>query len=437
LKELYDSFEGQAFINDMDIMNKIIEGFIRWSNNFGDIKSDGEKLEEYIKHGIEFSKIYYRLSAFCNLTISVESKNDIALKYLEIIENKVTDLVEPTAKLAKWIGSIENLDSVIETSEVLKEHRFYLKDIQRKSKYILSEKEEVIIAKMKNSGSNAWSKLRNVLTSNLLVDIEIDGENKMLPLTVIRNMAYDQDGGLRKKAYFAELASYKKIEDFVAACPNGIKGEVLTIDKLRGFSSPLEETLINSRMDFKTLEAMFQAIKESLPIFRKFYLKKAELLGHKNGLPFYDLFAPLGEYNKKYSYEEAKDFIVRNLRTFSDKLADFAVKAFDNGWIDAEPREGKVGGAFCDNLFCIGESRIMANFSGNFNDVITLAHELGHGYHGECLMKQSLLNTDYPMPIAETASTFCETIVKKAALKMFHRMRLLLYFKMNSATVVR
>jgi pepF/M3 family oligoendopeptidase len=170
-------------------------------------------------------------------------------------------------------------------------------------------------------------------------------------------------------------------------------------------------------MDEETLNAMLSAMKESLPAFHKFYRKKGELLGHKNGLPFYDIFAPMGSSDKKYTYDDARSFIVKNFRTFSDKLANFADNAFENRWIDAEPRDGKRGGAFCSNLHSIKESRILANFNESFDNAITIAHELGHGYHGDCLKDEYFLNSDYPMPIAETASIFCETIVKNAALK--------------------
>lgn len=150
--------------------------------------------------------------------------------------------------------------------------------------------------------------------------------------------------------------------------------------------------------------------------FRRYYRKKAEILGHKNGLPFYDLFAPIGACEQSFTYGEARDYIVKNFRTFSERLAQFADNAFEKRWIDAEQREGKRGGAFCSNLFVIGESRIMSNFSGSFSSVTTLAHELGHGYHGHCLKDESILNSSYSMPIAETASIFCETIVMNAAL---------------------
>ncbi|MFS8541372.1 MAG: M3 family oligoendopeptidase, partial [Tissierellales bacterium] len=357
------------------------------------------------------------LISFASLTSAVDAKNELALKYLDKLQMKYAETTKSFYQFKRFIASIEALDEIIESSQFLKEHRFYLNEIKLSTKYMLSQEEEVLISKMKNTGSKAWAKLQNMVTSTLLVDIEMDGELKKLPLPVVRNMAYSADKTLRKKAYEAELESYKKIEDTSCACLNGIKGEVITLCNLRGYKSPLEETLIKSRMDEKILKAMFTAIEESLPVFHKYFRKKAELLGHKNGLPFYDLFAPVGKINRTFTYEEAREYVVNNFRTFSDKLADFADHAFENQWIDAEPREGKSGGAFCSNLHPIKESRIMANFDGSFSNVITLAHELGHGYHGSCLTEESILNSSYPMPLAETASTFCETIVVNAALE--------------------
>lgn len=418
LDELYPSFESKEYLSDLQKLDKLINEFVKWTDdNLDSLDNPKDKIEIYLNKIIELSTLFSRLSSYCHLTVSTDAKNETALKYLDILNTKRTSLTKPRIKFQYFIGSLENLDEIIESSQLIKEHSFHLKQIKMNTKYLLSEKEEIIISKMKNTGSTAWSKLQNVVSSTLLVDIEIDGEKKKLPLPVVRNMAHSSDSNLRKKAYEAELEAYKKIEESSAAALNGIKGEVLTINKLRGYKSPLEETLINSRMDEETLNAMFDAIKESLPVFHKYYRKKGELLGHKNGLPFYDMFAPIGSIDKTYTYEEAKDYVVNNFRTFSDKLADFAKNAFENRWIDAEPRQGKRGGAFCSNLHPIKQSRVLANFTGTFSNITTLAHELGHAYHGHCLKDESILNSSYPMPIAETASIFCETIVMNAALK--------------------
>lgn len=418
LDELYTSFESKKFLKDIAKCTEFIESFHKWVNSaVYEAKDIPSILEKYIVLLGDFSECFNRLYAFSQLTLSVDTKNAKALQYVEVLEKLQAELAEPEAKFEKWIGQIKNIDSVINSSKLLKEHAFFIREAADKSEYLLSDKEEAVIARMKNTGSNAWSKLQERATSTLLIDINIDGEEKKLPLSVIRNMAYEKDSLKRKKAYEAEIKAYSKVEDISAACLNGIKGEVITVNSMRGYKSPLQETLLNSRMDFETLNSMFKAIEESLPVFHKYFRKKAEILGYSRGLPFHDLFAPIGDFDMKFTYEEAEKFILKNFGTFSRLLAEFAKKAFENRWIDAEPREGKVGGAFCENIHCIKESRIMSNFGGTFSDVVTLAHELGHGYHGECLNDESALNSDYPMPIAETASTFCETIVKKAAIK--------------------
>lgn len=418
LKELYPSFESEEFKIDMDKLTSKINEVNEWANET--IKDNNDilvKLEEYIKRYSKLTELISKIGAFIQLSISVNTKDTEALRYSDIFEKKLTHIVEASTKIERYISNIDNIECIIEKSELLKAHEYILKSIVEQSKYLLSDKEESIIANMKNTGSNAWSKLKDNLISSLMVEIKENDEVKEYPLTVVLNMAEAKSEKVRKKAYEAEIASYKKVEEGVAAALNGIKGEVLTVCDFRGYKSPLEKTLLDSRMDEESLNAMLDAMKESLPVFRKYLRRKAEMLGHKNGLPFYDLYAPVSNADMKFTYDEGAKFVVKNFRTFSDNLGDFAQKAIDNNWIDVEPREGKVGGAFCAGLHFIGESRILLNYGGSFGDVVTMAHELGHGFHGECLKNETILNSDCPMPIAETASTFCETIIKKAAIK--------------------
>lgn len=418
LKELYPSFESEEFKIDMDKLTSKINEVNEWAN---EIVKDNDnilvKLEDYIKKYSKLTELISKIGAFIELSISVNTKDTEALRYSDIFEKKLTYIVEASTKLERYISSIDNIEDIIEKSELLKAHEYVLKNIVEQSKYLLSDKEESIIANMKNTGSNAWSKLKDNLISSLMVEIKENGEIKEYPLTVVLNMAEDKSAEVRKRAYEAEIASYKKVEEGVAAALNGIKGEVITVCDFRGYKSPLEKTLLDSRMDEESLNAMLDAMKESLPVFRKYLRRKAEMLGHKNGLPFYDLYAPVSNADMKFTYDEGAKFVVKNFRTFSDNLGNFAQKAINNNWIDVEPREGKVGGAFCAGLHFIGESRILLNYGGSFGDVVTMAHELGHGFHGECLKNEAILNSEYPMPIAETASTFCETIIKKAAIK--------------------
>ncbi len=416
LKELYHSFEDDQFREDVKRLETFILKIKNWVND-NTISHDyeKEKLEEYITLVKELMSIHEKLSAFAALTLSVDSQNEAATKYDAILEQKMSQLAGTQAKISSWISKVEKLEEVISQSDLLKDHRFYLQEIVREQKHMLSEKEEDIVARMQNTASSAWVNYKNLLIATHKV--EIDREKKELPLTEVLNMAYDKDKETRKKAYMAEIASYKKIEEGTAAALNAIKGEVLALCELRGYASPLDMTLESSRMDKETLDVMLSAIKESLPLFRKYLRKKAEKLGYTKGLPFYELYAPIVQKEMPFPYEEGKAFIEKNFRTFSDSLADFAKKAMENEWMDIFPKEGKVGGAFCYGLHSIGECRIMLNYGNNLSDVITMAHELGHGFHDQCLNAESILNIDSPMPLAETASTFCETIVKKAALK--------------------
>ena len=418
LKELYTSFNSEEFLEDMECLTEVIDEINKWTEIIvKDTDCAKVKLEGYVERFSVLADLITKIGSFIELSISVNTKDDEALKYSDILEKKLTKIVEAETKLNKWISSIENIDEVIKDSILLKDHEFILKEVVEKSKYLLTDREEAIIANMQNTGSNAWGKLKDNLISTHKVEINEDGKIKEYPLTVVLNMAYDKDEKVRKRAYEAEIASYTKIEEGVAAALNGIKGEVLTICEFRGYKSPLEQTLINSRMDEESLNVMLEAMKESMPKFREYLKRKAEILGHKNGLPFYDMYAPIVESEMEFDYEKGKKFVVDKFRTFSDNLANFAQKAMNNNWIDVMPKEGKVGGAFCAGIHYLGESRILLNYGNSFSDVVTMAHELGHGFHGECLKDESVLNTEYPMPIAETASTFCETIVKKAAIK--------------------
>lgn len=418
LKELYESFSGEAFQGDLAKLDTYIKEMNKLATEMTENHEDEQKkLEAYIALAEKISLTFEKLGVFSELTVSVNSKDEEGNKYADIIDQKQSDLAEAETKISKWISEIKDINAIIDHSTFLQSFRFFLQEIVEHSKHLLSEKEEVLLAKMKNTGSTAWVNYKNLLISNHKVEIEVEGKKEELPLTVVLNMVYEKNADLRKKAYLAEIDSYKKIEDGIAAALNGIKGEVITVSKMRGYESPLAMTLEDSRMSKATLDAMLSAMKESLPTFRKYLRRKAEMLGYNNGLPFYELYAPVIEKEMKYSYEQGKAFVEKQFRSFDNSLGDYAKKAMEHKWIDVLPKEGKVGGAFCCAVHSIGESRILLNYGDNLSDTITMAHELGHGFHGECLKEESILNTNYPMPLAETASTFCETIVKKAAIK--------------------
>jgi pepF/M3 family oligoendopeptidase len=279
----------------------------------------------------------------------------------------------------------------------------------------MSPAEEALAAELNVTGGAAWGKLHSNVTSQLSVPIEIDGAVESLPMSVIRNMAADANRETRQRAYEAELATWERIAVPLAAAMNSIKGEVNTLSAHRGWDSPLDDALFGASIDRQTLDAMFTAARESFPVFRRYLHAKARALGLPT-LAWYDLLAPVGASGRAWSFEASEQFIVSQFGSYSQRLSDYAARAFHENWIDAEPRPGKHDGAFCMPLRA-DESRVFANFKPTYDGMSTLAHELGHGYHNMNLAARTMLQRNTPMTLAETASIFCETIVREAALK--------------------
>ncbi|MBQ8654262.1 MAG: M3 family oligoendopeptidase [Clostridia bacterium] len=358
-----------------------------------------------------------RLSALVHLTLSVEAQNEEALAANDKMQSFMVRIKQCSSALSRYVGGIENLDEVIAQDEVLREHAFMLRQNAKAAAHTIDPALEETVLKLRITGSGAWSQLRGTLESTVQVDYEDNGVMKKLPLAAVRGLASSPDQATRKRAYEAELAAYPQIETPMAACMSGMKGEALTMLPLRHYNSLLEQTLEQSRMDQQTLDAMLTAMKESLPDFRRYMHAKAKYLGHKHGLPFWELFAPLGNANTSYTLDEARQLLVDVLGKFSKKMADHIQQAFDERWIDAYPRAGKRGGAFCSSVHPVNVSYVMTNFDGSLNSVCTLAHELGHAYHNRCLRGLSMLNCGYPMPLAETASIFNETLLTSKMLE--------------------
>ena len=399
LKEIYPSFESEEFKRDFERFSNFREVFngLTLEDNLESIKAAIAALEE-------FSVLSSRLGNYINLTLTANTTDETANKYRTLFGNAYAALNSAYTKVYKFIGSVE---TDITADENLKDYEFYFAEAKQQYKHLLSDELEDVIAKFSISGGDGWEQLFEAMTSG--VEGEFKGEK--VTLSEIRNMAYDADAAVRKEAYETELKMYDTIKEPIAFALNNIKQQVLTETSLRGFESPLAQTLEASRMSRKTLDALLEAIREYLPQFRAYLKHKASLLGHENGLPFYDLFAPIGESSRRFTIEESKEFLLENFKGFSEDLAQMTKEAYENNYIDFLPRKGKVGGAFCSNLPFIKQSRILTNFSGSLSDVVTIAHELGHAYHGLHIENHRVLNQEYSMPVAETASTFNENIV--------------------------
>ena len=411
LSILYNGFDTPEFKADMAAFDAAIAEVIAFADNLSTLAPE-ELLVGYINLETKVSTLAEKLIIYANLRYSANTADTEAASTMGVLMGKLSAIAASSAATNKAIAKIENIEEIIEQNDILKEHSYRLLSIVKDSKHLLSDAEESLFAQMNISGASAWSDLQSSLTSSLKVDYK----GEQITLSTARNLAYDPDVEVRKAAYEAEIAAYPKVETSVAFALNSIKLQVIGEASRRGYASPLAKALDNSAMKQETLDALLTAMQEYMPAFRKYLRAKAHALGHEGGLPWYDLFAPMGKSDKKYTTEEARDYLLNIFGKFDSELHDMVKEAFDNAWIDFFPREGKVGGAFDCAVHCAGQSRVLTNFDGSFSDIVTLAHELGHSFHDRQVYKNSPLNREYSMPVAETASTFNEVLVMNTAI---------------------
>ena len=407
LEIMYKGYKDPKYTSDL---NKVKE-LIKEVNEGIDQKLDSVAyIESFLKYNEALTALASELFMYSGLRLSTNANDNEAQTEIAKIDIMMQDLVEAEVKFKTFLKDVD-IDKLAQKSDLIKTYAFNLKNDQEEAKHMLSSKEEILASKLKMVSSGAWSDLQQKLTSNL--SIKVKGQKGKLPLSAVRNLAYDHDATIRKNAYLAELKAYKQIDASVAMALNNIKREVNITNELRGYKDGLDKTLKQTHMSEATLNALIEALKEETPNFRRYFKLKAKALGYDNGLPFYDLFAPMGHLSKTYTYDEAKNLVLDVYKSFSDDLYKLGHDAFNNRWIDVLPYPGKEGGAFCAGIDNHDQSRVLTNFTGSLGDVQTLAHELGHAYHGRVCLRNAILNRDYPMQLAETASIFCQTLMAK------------------------
>ncbi len=431
-----------------------------YKNAVQEYKTGMEKLENLLKTAGRFNFCFWlkgfldardsvlalaqTLGAYAYIIYSVDTTNTAYLNNLSLIDDLYIRLKKIDVDFKNRLTrNTKKLDEFFERFPAYRERRFLLEEESYLTKHQMSAREEILAGDLQKTGGDAWDRLHEQIISSL------KDEETGKTFNELRNDAYSPDAELRKKSYEKELKLLEQNKIAFAACLNNLKGETLTLNRRRKWKKPLDRSLAFCRTDKKTLNALIKAIEKSLPEWRKYFTAKAKYLkknsltactlqGKKeSGLSFYDLFAPLDSLkndgtasagstagtasdsllSKKWTFKEAEEYVTARYDSFSKDMGDFARRAFSENWIDAQVRPGKVGGAY-DEDFALGhQSRIMTNFTGVFSDIITLAHELGHAYHFSCLKGKPACFFAYPMTLAESASTFAETIVKQDMLK--------------------
>jgi pepF/M3 family oligoendopeptidase len=375
--------------------------------------ADVAVLDEVLAETNEMQTDMRVVSAYLYALTSTDSRDDVAAARMVELQTRTAAIGPLGKRLGSWLAAL-GVDAFVARSEAAAAHEFALRKAVENADFQMNDDEESLAAALAPSGSLAWQRLHGDVSSQLKVALRApDGSVQQIPMAVARGLATHPDAAKRRAAYEGELAAWESVAVPLAAALNGAKGEAAVLNKRRGFADDLEPNLRANNVDRATVDAMTAAVVDSLPDFRRYFRAKAALLGHGGGLPWWDLFAPVGDAGE-VSWAEATELVRDAFAGFSPSLLGLADRAFAEHWVDAEMRDGKRGGAYCVGV-ADDISRVMMNFDGSTDSVSTLAHELGHAFHNVALAERTPLQRRMPMALAETASIFCETLLFETA----------------------
>jgi oligoendopeptidase F len=352
--------------------------------------------------------------AFCLAAQDVRDEHAvIIIQSLSAMEAKL-DAVKTGVEELAVSASDEDWENLF-SDKRLKGSAFYWGERRRIARLKMEPKLEKLATQLAVDGYHAWNRLYSKIAGDLSAEFEEDGETKVLSMGQLANKMSSANREVRRQAFEKMEEAWKTTDALAALELNSIAGFRLSLYEARGWESPVFEPFMISRVSEGTVEAMWKAITAGLGHMQDYVRTKKKILGI-DSFRWYDQYAPIGELTKTYSYREAADFVVKRLAGFSRELGEFARMAIDRRWIEAEDRSGKAAGGFCSGFPVAKESRIFMTYSGNYNEMMTLAHEIGHAYHSWVLRNEDYYARHYTMTLAETASTFNEMLVTDAAL---------------------
>lgn len=424
MQQIWKSFSDSEYKNSIEKLQQLINQISYHVKN--PIKDFNQFLKIYLSIDNELGSLSeslyaYSYSIYATDTTNTDSLNNMAL--LEELQVSIADYQLVFRQILK--ENQTKLSSFFQSFPEYKKYEFILEEEINYFNHQMERKEESIANDLQRFGGDAWSKLHEQIISNM-VDKETGKTFNQL-----RNDAYSPDRNIRKESYYKEIALLEQNQIAISSALNNIKGATISLNKKRNWGDGLEgainRSLFSSRLSRKSLDALIGAIEDSIPMWQEYLFEKAKALnlkdekGNSEKCSFYDIFAPLitesSDKEKDWTYQEAKEFIINKFNEFSSHMGDFVKTAFEENWVDAEIRKGKVGGAFCIDFPLQKVSRVLTNFSGTTSDILTLAHELGHAYHHFCIKDLDYNLCSYPMTLAETASIFAETMVTNSMLK--------------------
>jgi len=309
-----------------------------------------------------------------------------------------------------WLQAEDDVANKLINDPKLKSYEHYLKSLRRYRPHTLSELEEKLINEKDNTGRNAFGRLFSEVTSSLTFKLDHDGKTEDLNLSQVLSLLHEPDRALRQRAVdtlYNELSQHAQVLTFIY---DNLLQDHLTMDRLRHYPTPIAQRHLFNEIDSGAVEAMMEVTETNYGVAQDYFRLKAKLLELPK-LALHDQYAPVGKEVRPYPYQQAEQVILEAFEAFDPRFRQLATDFFMKNWIDAEIRNGKRSGAFCASPSPQLHPYILCNYNDNLRDVMTVAHELGHGLHGCLSRKQNYFNYDTPLTTAETASVFAEMLV--------------------------
>jgi oligoendopeptidase F len=358
----------------------------------------------------------YRLSAFSRLLYAADTTKDTHRALVQRVEEALTAFQNKVLFFElEWLAMEDAIAEKLVNDPLLATYKHYLASQRRMKPHTLSEAEEKLSNDKDLTGINAWQKLFTEFTSSQKYAMEVDGQMRELNQGEVLTLMRRPDRETRRRAHETFFGTLEKNSQVLSFVYDTRFQDHLVNLRLRNFSDPAQPRHLDNNIDGAAVDTMLEVVEKNYGLAHRYFKLKAGLMNLPT-LEYYDQYAPLFDVKETITYPEAKDIVLNALQRFSPEFSGMAQRFFDGNWIDADPRQGKRGGAFCAGVTPSTNPYILMSYNDDMRDVMTLAHELGHGMHDLLASKQTLFNYHPSLPVAETASVFSEMLVFDALL---------------------
>lgn len=412
LEDLYEGPDDEQLKNDFENVIERAEEFR--SKYRGKIEECELSKSEFKEAMDKYEDIYEqigKITSYANLYYSLDTQDPDRGALLQKAQKKSSDVKNNLVFFElEWQNIDDEKAKEYMKSEELEKYKNYLRHWRRYTPYMLSENEEQIIESMQNTAKDAFIRLFDQTIGEMKVDFTVDEEEYEMVFDQALSVLYEKDRDKRKAAADAVTETLKGKNNVLNFIFNNIVQNHSTISNFRNYPDPMTPRNLDNRVDRETVDALMDAVIENVDIVHRYYELKKKIMGHDK-LYDYDRYDPLPGSVPEITFEESKKKVLDAYEKFSPKMKEIASKFFENGWIDAELKEGKRGGAFSASTVPSVHPYVFMNFTDKTSDTMTMAHELGHGVHQYLSREQGALQQSTPLTTAEMASVFGEMLL--------------------------